>query len=166
MIRMKAITPTPMNTAAFERNFRWVVESTLKVAETQFAKTYATWTHKPKWNKTVKVLSGSIEGGYYTEDQIYVWVSGGTKGPYKIPKGRSGKLAFPSGYKAKTVPGPVYSRGGGSFGPMVFIHGQVTHPGIKAREFDKGVAKFTEPWFRQYGNVAMKRAAKESKHAI
>lgn len=165
MIKMKAIKPAPFKAQEFERWFTWATKQTLDMAEKELGKTHRTWNHQPHWTKTISVTMREIKGEYLTDDKIYTWVSDGTSGPYSIPKTGTALLAFPSGYTAKTTPKTLFSKSGGSYGPTVFAR-KVMHPGIKARKFDETAAKFVEPWFKKYGDTAMKQAAKASGHAI
>ena len=166
VIRMKAIKPAPFKSEAITRRLLGASKRSVDRADKEFAKTYATWEHKPKFVKKVKSTGRGIEWTIYTNDQIYTWVSGGTKGPYKLPKDGPGLLAFPSGYKAKTTPNLLFSKSGGSFGSMVFVSGQVEHPGIEPRNFDKAVALYVNPWWVKWCNDAIKVGARESGHAI
>ena len=166
MVTMKPIKPAPFKSAAIYNRLGGASKRALVLAEKEFDKTTATWEHKPIWVKSFNAGTGAISWSYYTVDQIYNWVSLGTAGPYPIPKNGPGKLAFPSGYKAKTTPNVVHSSPGGSFGPMVFMFGQVMHPGIEARNFDIAVAKFVEPWWIKWSADAIKVGARESGHAI
>ena len=166
MIKVSAIKPHPFKADAI---FKWLTgaaERAADLADKEFAKTYKTWDHKPKFQKKAKSTSKGIEWNVWTDDQIYTWVSGGTKGPYKIPKSQPGLLVFPSGYKAKTVPKTLFSRSGGPFGSTVFMFGQVTHPGIEPREFDKTVMQYVNPWWVKWMSDAIKVGARESGHAI
>jgi len=172
MIRAKAIKPGPFRADAIFRRMKQAAERSAELADKEFAKTYKTWDHKPKFNKKVKVDGRGITWEVWTDDQIYTWVSGGTGlyGPkhakYPIPKKGPGFLAFPSGYKAKTTPNLLFSKGGGSFGPMVFITGQVMHPGIEPRNFDKAVMAYVNPWYVKWMADAVKVGTRESGHAI
>ena len=166
MIRMKAIKPPPFKSEAIFKRMVGASERTADLADKEFAKTYKTWDHKPKFEKKVKSASQGIEWAVWTIDQIYAWLNDGTRGPYPIPKKGPGLLVFPSGYKAKTVPNLVYSRGGGSFGPTVFVSGQVMHPGIEPRHFDKAVAQYVNPWWVKWMNDAIKVGVRESGHSI
>ena len=166
MIRMKAISPVPFRADAIYKRLVGAAERSADFAEKEFAKTYRTWDHKPTFKKKVKASRGSIGWEVWTADQIYSWVSGGTKGPYKIPKDKPGLLVFPSGYKAKTTPNLVFSKQGGSFGSTVFFYGQVTHPGIDPRNFDEAVARFVKPWWVKWNADAIKVGARESGHSI
>ena len=162
MVKMKPIKPAPFKSAAIHNRMVGAAKRTVALAEKEFDKTTATWDHKPAWVKSQQGISWA----YYTVDQIYNWVSLGTAGPYPIPKAGPGKLAFPSGYKAKTTPNVVHSSPGGSFGPTVFVTGQVMHPGIEARNFDTAVAKFVEPWWIKWTSDAIKVGVRESGHSI
>ena len=166
MIRMKVIKPVSFNRSAFDKELRQALAQTLALAEKELGKTTKTWNHKPEWEKKIGQHGTGLEGSYLTDDDIYRWVSGGTEGPYPIPKDGPGWLSFPSAYRAKTVPNLAYSRAGGPSGDKVTIFGQVMHPGIEARNFDKTVAKYVEPWFKKYTQEAMDRGAKASGHAI
>jgi hypothetical protein len=96
----------------------------------------AGWNHKVEPVAEVIFHGGSdVELRVTINDQIYAWVSEGTKGPYPIPKTpRSYPLRFQVGYKAKTIPGSLTPSSGGPFGPVVRPM-QVMHPGIKPRKF-------------------------------
>ena len=163
---MRAITPKPFKADAIFRRQRGAAQRAADLAEKEFGKTTTTWEHDVKFQKKVKVTGRGIVWEVWTNDQIYTWVSGGTKGPYKIPKDGPGLLVFPSGYKAKSTPNLLLSKSGGSFGPMVFVSGQVTHPGITPRNFDKAVALYVNPWWVKWCNDAMKVGARESGHSI
>jgi len=166
MIQMKAIHPAPFNSNRIYERMQEAVRRTIDLADKEFAKTYATWDHKPKFVKEFRSFPSYLYGATYTVHQIYEWVNSGTKGPYLIPKAGPKLLAFPSGYKAKTTPRTLHSGSGGSFGETVFIFGQVEHPGIKPREFDKTVAVYVKPWYHRWGQEAIRVGARESGHAI
>jgi hypothetical protein len=173
MIVMRAIKPGPFKSDAILARMREASERAAALAEKEFAKTYVTWEHKPKFVKEFFQARGfggvALSWRVYTEDKIYVWVSKGTGlyGPrhstYKIPKG-PGFLAFPSMFKPKTTPGSLFSGSGFSGGPTVFVSGQIDHPGIEPREFDKTVSLYVFPWWQKWAEDAMKVGARESGH--
>jgi len=165
-VRVKVIKPGPFKSDAIFRRLKGVAERTTKLAEKEFGKAYKTWKHKPKPHRMVKVTGQGITWEVWFTDQIFAWVSEGTKGPYKIPKAGPGLLVFPSGYKAKTTPNVLFSKSGGSYGSTVFVSGQVTHPGIKPRNFDKAVMKYVTPWYVKWNADAIKVGARESGHSI
>ena len=151
MISMKAITPPPFKADAIYKRMLGAAKRAADLADKEFAKTYKTWTHKPTFIKAVASSAAGISWIVATDNQIYIWLNDGTKGPYPIPKGRSGHLTFPSGYKAKTTPGTLFSQSGGSYGSTVHIFGQVMHPGIKARGWDKDSGFPTRQKLEQLG---------------
>jgi len=169
MIKMKAIVPGPFKDEQILKAMINAVHDTIKEADKEFSKTYATWSHKPKFVFETPILAttlSGIRGAVYTTDQIYVWLNDGTRKNYKIPKQGPGLLAFPSGYTAKTSPGVIGSRSGGPSGEKVIIFGQVTHPGIDARKFDEVIGKRMTPKFYARAQKAMAIGAKASGHAI
>ena len=100
-----------------------------------------------------------------TDDEIYGYVSGGTR-PHAIrPKRRGGVLAFKGKYRAKTRPGVLGSFAGGSSGDAVFTQA-VQHPGTQARNFDKLIFEKRKIWYNKQMQAAMKRAVQKSGHAI
>ena len=126
----------------------------------EFDKVVADWDHKPEF-KARKFIRGDriwvniFPAGIFK--QIWKWVSGGTKGPYKIPKGGPGYLAFRTGYVPRTRPvgkfgGPGKATGAWRRGVM-----QVTHPGIEARKFEETIAKEQKKWFSRTMNNAWRR---------
>jgi hypothetical protein len=166
MIRARAIKPGPFRADAIFKRMKQAAERSADRAEKEFAKTYKTWEHKPKFEKKIKVTGRGISWEVWTDDQIYTWVSGGTEGPYKIPKAGPGLLVFPSGYKAKTKPNLLFSRSGGPYGEHVFAVGQFEHPGIEPRNFDKVVLQYVMPWYIKWNRDAVKVGARESGHSI
>jgi hypothetical protein len=111
---------------------------------TDFDKTHKTWKRKPKFVKSgPKRSRGRLIGHVGTDNKIYGFVSKGTRKDYPIfPRRPGGVLAFPGGkYKAKTRPRVIGSRAGGARGPTRFAKHVLKHPGIKARDFDKEIAK-------------------------
>lgn len=134
-----------------------------KAGDKFFRLTVMTWEKKPKFKREVEIKDISIIGRIYTEDEIYGYVSEGTKGPYKIRPKRAKALVFQSGYTAKTKPGGLFAVTGGSFGETVHTQ-EVTHPGIEARDFPKEVAKFIDPYMTGRMQEAMKSAAEKSGH--
>ena len=165
-LRVRQIKPGPFKSDRIFKRLRDAADRAAKLADKEFKKTYSTWEHKPKFEKRVKVTGRSIDWWCSTDDQIYIWVSGGTRGPYPIPKSGPGLLVFPSGYRAKTVPKTLISKSGGSFGPPRFVRGQVQHPGIKPRQFDKTVMLYVNPWWKKWSEDAMKVGARESGHSM
>ena len=117
-----------------------------------------TWSKKnqPKFKPHVKTTKFRVTGRVSTVAEVYRFVSEGTKGRFVAPK--NGKvLRFKSGYKAKTSPGRIPSRSGGSFGSNAFSKGHRVS-GIKARKFDKQVKEDTKDRFKMYMNQGLEDA--------
>lgn len=91
--------------------------------------------------------------------QKWIWVSRGTRGPYRIPKAGPGFLAFNLGYSARTKPrGRAHVGSGTASGPLVIGIMQVKkHPGIEAREFEEVIAEDEKPWFSRTMENAWRR---------
>lgn len=119
------------------------LRATAEGAKVDFQVTTQTWNHQPTFNIQVS----RTEARVWTEDETYGWVTHGT--PAHIIRPRTKKrLVFKGGkYSAKTSPGVIRSRSGGtSSGKIVFA--RVTHhPGVKARNFHKVIQK---KWEKQF----------------
>jgi len=130
-----------------------------------FEKTTATWKRKPKFEMLISLTGPGPVVLVDTDDEIYGYVSGGTK-PHPIfagiYTGKSNKkaLAFPRISSPKTYPGHIGSMKGGSWGKVVRPY--VNHPGTKARKFDEVIQKRRQKWFKGEMEKAMKKAAKSS----
>lgn len=133
-----------------------------------FNKLIKTWKKKPPIETIKSLRRGDLELLVMIDNQIFSWLTKGTKGPYKIPKvpkppGTS--LAFPSRFVPKMTPNVIGSGPGMKSGPMVYAK-QVTHPGIKPGNWDKIIAKKFQPRFKRRMEKAMRIAAQKSGHAI
>lgn len=93
-----------------------------------------TWHHKPDFEQVIDVDGDEVQLLIGTDDEIFGYVDQGTRPHIIMPKKPGGRLAFQSGYRAKTVPGTLKSFSGGKFGPKV-VRPWVMHPGTKARRF-------------------------------
>lgn len=119
-------------------------------ALTDFDTTTATWDTKVTFTVTAQPFSRIIS----TDSAIYAFVNDGTK-PHPIaPKKPGGVLAFKAGGGAKSSPGVIGSSGGSAGNNQVLTRKPVQHPGTKAREFDKAIAK---KWRKQWPKL-MQRA--------
>ncbi|NJL54391.1 hypothetical protein HC928_03780 [bacterium] len=104
------------------------------------------WQRKPRFEVDVTRDQRAIELTVKPTGQhkmLWVWVDQGTglHGPegkaYKIPKVADGRLlAFKTDYRPKTMPVANFNVGPGkALGATVFTRKQITHPGIKPRNF-------------------------------
>jgi hypothetical protein len=164
----KAIKPKRIKLDVFRLETLTGMNEISKGINKDFQKTVKTWKKKPKFVTIKSLRGGNLELFNGTDNQVFQWVSDGTKGPYLIPKqpkppGTS--LVFPSHFTPKTIPNITWSGAGSTAGPMVYAK-QVTHPGIKARNFDKVIAKRWDKRFKRRMEKAMRIAAQKSGHAI
>jgi len=170
VITVRAIKPKQFNDAAFMRRLEMAARQASKMFKSDFELTTKTWEHDVKFEKETRVLPSALESEAWTVDQIYIWVSDGTEGPYPIYAGiytgKSDKtvLAFSSDFVPKTSPG-IISAGPGRRGPVDTFVPHVMHPGIEARKFDESIRKLREPWYVKLMNRALSDAAKASGHA-
>ena len=91
------------------------VNVVLDQVEKDYAATYRTFTHKPKFVKEKAKLVGSVViGAEYTEDENYTRLNDGTRA-HIVGQNRQ-LMAFHPRYQRKTVPGHI---GSGRGGPLV-----------------------------------------------
>ena len=116
------------------------LDNTAKLVKSDFSATQRTW----KKQKTEPIITNQGEDTrlVYVPNKIYGYVDLGTR-PHVITPKRKPRLAFRSGFIAKTQPGVIGSSAGGSFGGYVYAR-QVRHPGNKPRLFSKTIAKNRE----------------------
>ena len=166
-ITVKVIKPKKMNQRAFDSVLLKALASTEKGILKDFTDTTATWKHKPEFRHghTLNTTRGTAYTD--TQDEIYGYVNDGTrphpitpKGPWAL-KFRGGK----GSYRAKTAPRRFGSRPGGPSGPVVYRR-SVQHPGTKAREFDKIIAKRWKTLLPRAMRSALDKEAKASGHGI
>lgn len=112
-----------------------------KAVQVDFEVTTQTWEHKPDF----KIQSSPGERTISTTDEIYGYVTGGTK-PHVITPKNAKVLVFGAPSRAKTTPGVIGS-GSGSKGSQIIHTKRVHHPGTQAREFEQTIAKKWEKEF-------------------
>lgn len=105
-----------------------------------FQVTIMTWKHKPHFVIDAKPYRALI----YTEDDIYMFVTGGTR-RHPITAVNAPALRFwQGGFQAKSTV-KVIGSGPGRRADQIYRvvpkPKEVMHPGIKAREFEKEIAK-------------------------
>lgn len=124
---------------AVERGFERLADEAIVLRY----KTTRTWKKEhPRfyWKRTAHGVS------IMTDSQIYARVDFGTRGPYKIPKvpktdaDKKPFLVFKGPYRAATKPRVIGSVNA-SRGGFWTRKRQVTHPGIKARNFTDEIAR-------------------------
>lgn len=107
-----------------------------KAAKVDVDSVMLTWKGSPK--STIR-RDGRFIRTVFTDDERAKWVDDGTR-PHTIRPRTARRLAFRANYKAKTSPGFIGSRRGGSSGPVILAR-EVRHPGTKARRFTQEIAK-------------------------
>lgn len=115
------------------------MEKFVDVMDKDFQSSVKDWKTKVDFDKEVRTKNNAIEGEESTDNDIYRFVSAGTKRHYVAPR-RARVLAFQPNYKSKSVAGTIPSRSGGASGNTVFSKGHYVS-GIKAREYPKQIAK-------------------------
>ncbi len=126
-----------------KRELRFALRSVGTTVKNDFVRTIRTWSNKPSFvQRGPLTLGDRITISVSTGNKIYLFLTRGTRKNYPIPRSPKtvGFLRFRTGYRAKTRPRVIGSRGGGAFGPFASAK-QVIHPGIDARDFDKEIAK-------------------------
>ncbi len=146
-----------------KRAVKKALKDTADDMKDEFENVVDKWSHKPTFTVETNFSPNYIEatikpGGKHKK--IFKYVDMGTKGPYPIPKiVIPGKLLrFRTGYSARTAPVGQYNVGsGGAVGGWV-SKAQVTHPGIKAREFSEKISKDNKFALDKRVNEALKKA--------
>lgn len=103
---------------------------------------------------------------------IWGWITNGTKGPYKIPKspkppGTALRFRWggPGSYRPKTGLSGQYRGPGRATGPIRYFK-QVTHPGIKPRNFEHFFIIYITPAFRKESRNAVRRGLRRHERNV
>ncbi len=129
-----------VDTKRLLRGLGRAVDDTTAIADSNFKATVKTWKRKPKFKRRKAARKGRvIEGDVTTRDEIYGYVTSGTRRHIIRPK-RARLLAFRGGYRSKTRRRVLGSHKGGATGGWRFAK-QVMHPGTEPREFPQEIAK-------------------------
>lgn len=163
-ILAKPISPRKFRDDVFRKEIFITAKKTARDIKKDFEKTTRTWKTKVKFELIVAVGPKSIDILVATDDEIYGYVDRGTKEHLIQPKKAGGVLAFKSQYKPKTIPNMIGSKSGGASGETVFA-AWVIHPGTKARNFDKVIAKKWTPIYKRRIEKAISVANKKSGYA-
>jgi hypothetical protein len=149
------------------RNIKREVEKTMDHKDKPELLDYFTritdlWEHEVTFQARKRITEKEVSLYVYPTGEnkmLWIWVSGGTKGPYPIPKQprpRGSPLRFRTEYKPRTGRGYRYKGPGKAVGPWRSAH-QVMHPGIKSREFEKHIIRFYKKKFLKHVENAMRR---------
>lgn len=129
-------------------NMRRVIENTLtaqaSAIKVDLALPAATWRHKAP----VSIETKPYERTIMVDDEVYAMLNEGTRAHEIKPK-PGGVLRFQGPFRAKTVPNEIRSNKG-SVGNVVTWSRGVHHPGTKARNWDRVIAK---KWRERLGGI-------------
>jgi len=171
-VLFRPIKAQPPNWQAFYDEIARTMDAEVKPALlAYFEKVVKSWANAPEFKAKKKItrteMSVSVTPAGTNAD-IWRYVSGGTRPHIIRPKGKY-PLRFQWGgygsYKART------STSGGYRGPGRVIGGeqvrfmQVNHPGNKARNFERHIARWYAPVFRRTMKNAMARAMRRASRA-
>jgi len=166
----KVIRPPKLNDKAMRDEMAKGMKTAQDKLKKEYQKTTRTWEHKVAFQAEQKTSATQMSVSVWTEDEIYGYVDKGTR-PHAIFAGiYSGKstkrvLAFPGTFTAKTVPGVIDSRRGGSGGGTV-LRPYVQHPGTEARNFSEIIERDFADLFALIMGEALSKAAVKSYHGI
>lgn len=153
-----------MHSAKVKRQLAAVLDDTVKPHFIKsFERVVCNWKHKPefkgrKFIRPNKMWVDIFAAGEHKK--IWIFVTKGTRA--HIIRAKRGKtLAFQWGgkgsYKPKTKPPGKFGGPGVVVGGEMHFPKQVKHPGSKAREFEKVIAKDEKPWFSRTMENAWRR---------
>lgn len=142
-ITFKAVLPKKaklIDQPKLQKELRGALKGTGGLILSDFKKTTRTWRDKPTFQKKGPgIARKGLAVEVFTHHEVYFFVTRGTRAHIIRPK-RAGRLAFKTGFSPKTRVRVIGSRTGSRSGSTVFAK-QVSHPGTKARDFDKEIAK-------------------------
>ena len=159
----KAIKPQRFKAAAIQKAVEHEAKMIADEVYLDFLLTVSKWSRQPKFDKLIQVGPESVEILVGTDNEIYRYVSGGTRDHY-VPKTGVARMAFRPEYTAKTMPGLITSRSGGASGDLIVRTGRWKVSGIEPRKFEETIGKKWQPRFKKRMVDALKKGAKASGH--
>jgi len=136
---------------AFRREIAAINQKYAKRMKRSFERTTRTWSRDVRFQQLTEVRPDPAAIAY-TTDEIYGYVSGGT---------RVRRALMSQDYDPKTKPGVLDSFPGR--GHVVFVSRDLNLPGIEARNFPKLVEKKHGKAYRREVERAIKRAARKKR---
>lgn len=172
-VLFRQIKAKPANWTAFYAEINTTLDAVVKPDMIAwFNKIVASWKNRPDFKAIKKITREAMRVYVYptgASAKIWQYVSGGTRGPYPIPKpGNTNakilkfKWGGPGSYKARTTTSGGYKGPGKATGKIV-LRKRVSHPGIKARNFEKHIARWYYPTFRRTMKNAVARATRKAR---
>lgn len=160
-MRIEAIVPkNNLLKGDLQRLMRKAVDQTRDQIETSLNRITDTWTTKVKFKIRLSNEQGNLVVDITTTNNIFRYVNEGTK-PHIIRAKNAPYLRFfASGFAAKTKPGRLTSGTGAKANSDFRQVKQVDHPGTKARNYTRLIAKKYAPKFQGLMKTAIQRAVK------
>lgn len=160
-----------------QRELRQVVQNTAQEAKDYLTGVTASWEHKVKFRRVMVVSATLIKASVQAvgkNREIFGYVDKGTGkygargAAYKIKPKNGGVLRFRGSYDARSQ--PAAGKGGApraNVGTGKAIGGwvstkEVTHPGIRPRNFAQSFEEKLQPNFRRRVSNALRRAARRN----
>lgn len=137
----------------FERAIENTMTDVAEDIRIDFLVTVETWTDKPRFH----VVRSRYRRLIYTEDTIYLYVSGGTQPHLIVARNAKALVFYQGGFRPKTRVRAIRSNVGRKADQVRRVVPKpipVHHPGTEAREFDLVIA---EKWRKQFPQI-MQRA--------
>lgn len=141
-IKAKAIVPNiekaQSNVKFFNFKLKAAVNRVADEVRKEFVSTTKTWTKRPQFKRLQKTVGNVYSVLIYTENEIYGYVTKGTK-PHIIRAKNAPALLFSYPTSPKTQPlmlGSVSGSKGTKWAQKIEVH----HPGTEARDFDVVIA--------------------------
>ena len=161
MIKATSILPKRFDPDAFVREGLRELEKLNDQIETDFERTVATWTNRPRFKKSLHVEQGSVWGyvrtvriyGAKPPELIYYWINNGTRI-------RFAKMT--SDFEPKSRRRVIDSFAGR--GGLESLDVKHPYPGIQGREFDVAIATKHNARLKFRIEAAIRRGAKASGH--
>lgn len=143
---VKTIKPQKLDIAGVAQRLEKVLQSEGEAIAKEYRKTVATWANKPKFETLTDTSGGDLiilVGPTGNADAIkhFEWTDQGTK-PHIIRAKNAPRLAFRTGFTAKTRAKVIGSGPGGTSGALTRPQ-VVNHPGTEAREFTQTIMSAT-----------------------
>ena len=165
MFKFKPKLPKALNQAAMFAAMVKYMDLLVKEIEYDFKQTVKTWEEKPDFDVRKSIGFVKIKVSVTTDDEVYLWVSRGTKPHLITPLDPDGVLVYQEEYHPKTHIGLIEATDGGEEGELVFSK-YALHPGIEARNFDVTIREKWENIFALYLESMFREVAGRSGHAL
>lgn len=133
-----------------------VLNEEARILTNEFKKTTKTWSRPPKFQKKKIFVFNGRGIRIFTKDKKMLWVNKGTKKRWAVmspdftPKTRTRVIGSRSGSGRAILKGRR----------IMTARGMGAKPGIKARNFDKEIARRRKPKFTRNVKTAIKRGTK------